>query len=174
VALIPSASSDLSAHEGHSGHQGLPIGPLANAIVQFGQWRTDPSLDRFGRNPIPDDNVHFLIPKVALIRAGGAVSFMISGVHNMQIFDNGFEPSDIDVTVTTTTTGIPAGVLIINDDRGRICRGPDPSTQSSLDRVETVQLTEPGQYLVICGVKNHFLDPLTNQFEMFGYIRVLP
>jgi hypothetical protein len=42
------------------------------------------------------------------------------------------------------------------------------------DGVEAVQFTKPGTYLVICARKNHFFNPATQKFEMFGYVRVLP
>jgi hypothetical protein len=56
---------------------------------------------------------------------------------------------------------------IINDPNRRIYRGVDPSLQAR-DRVEVVNFSKPGTYLVICGVLPHF------QEGMYGYVRVLP
>jgi hypothetical protein len=44
--------------------------------------------------------------------------------------------------------------------------------QMMQDRVEVVRFSEPGRYLVICGVLPHFYDAATGQFIMFGYVRV--
>jgi uncharacterized cupredoxin-like copper-binding protein len=37
------------------------------------------------------------------------------------------------------------------------------------DRVEVVQFTKPGKYLVICGVHGHFFND-----DMFGFVKVRP
>ena len=155
------------------GHDHRPNNdPLAHAIVSFGQWRTDVPLDRFPNvPPAPPRNNHQLFPFEARIRAGGAVSFIISGLHNIVVYDDGTKPSDIDVMNNLlATTGVPAGVPVINDPVNRIYRGPDPSTLGPLtfDRTETVQFHRPGRYLVICGIRPHFVDD-----RMHGFVRVL-
>lgn len=155
---------DVSTAHAH-GHAVL-TGPLASTTVSFGQWSTDPPLDRFPNIiPAPAANVHLLTPNSPTIKAGGAVNFVISGLHNVQIFQPGIGPEDIDATQLVNMTG-PPGLPIINDPLGRIYRGPDPSLLP-LDRVEVVQLKHPGTYLVICGFLFHFQD------NMFGYVRVL-
>jgi hypothetical protein len=37
-----------------------------------------------------------------------------------------------------------------------------------------VQFPSSGTYLVICLVRPHFKNPTTGEFEMFGYVKVLP
>ena len=85
---------------------------------------------------------------------------------------------------------LPAAPPIIADPRNRVFRGADPRNISpavvtptsptllpvgiSQDRVEVVSLTNPGRYLVICGVLPHFFNPATGQFIMFGFIDVEP
>src|SRR5919106_2445517 len=128
-----------------------------NATVSFGQWRTDPALDRFPPALSNDRlrNEHQLIPNKVKIKAGGAVNFIISGFHQPIVYDDGIRPVDIktEVGVNTTTTGpspSPA-VVLIDDPNHRVYRGQDPSLQplereSSLkpapefvqDRVEVV------------------------------------
>jgi hypothetical protein len=144
-------------------------GRLANATVSFGQWVTDPPLDRLlGNPPMGAGNNHVLLPNVVTIRKGGAVNFIISGLHNLQIYD---DPNH----VVNTASPLPgAGGGIINDDITRVYRGVDPNTTPALslvsrDRVEVVHFAKPGIYLVICGVVNHFVDD-----DMFGFVRVLP
>jgi hypothetical protein len=96
------------------------------------------------------------------------VNFVISGLHQPIIYDPGTRPGDINAGLTTPTTGTPAGVPLIDDPQDRIFRGVDPSLLPR-DRVESVVLSAPGTYLVICGVHPHFVDD-----DMFGFVRVLP
>jgi hypothetical protein len=161
-------------------------GPQANATVSFGQWQTDTPLDRIVADPpMGAGNNHELFPQIATIKAGGSVNFIISGAHVVAIYDDGTQPEDINTTNIETDPGCPAtnatqagGVL--SDSNGRIYRGPchtsSPFTTTAprRDGVEVVQFSNPGTYLVICARKNHFLNPTTQQFEMFGFVRVLP
>lgn len=168
------ATPALAAKQEHD--HGRPLtGPLAHAVVAFGAWKTDPPLDRFPGVPPPPPaaNAHVLLPFEVKIKAGGAVSFVISGLHNVQVFGPGTRPDDINAGLTIPMTNVPPGVPlppIINDPTNRVYRGPDPSIYfpSLLDRVEVVQFPKAGRYLVICGVLPHFQD------NMFGYVRVLP
>jgi hypothetical protein len=143
-------------------------GPLANGTVSFGQWL--PPLDRLAVNPTGGaGNVHELAPNVITIRAGGAVNFVISGLHNVQVYDDGTQPEDIGNT-PPTLPGLGGGIINLPDDR--IYRGWDPNTVPDTferDRVEVVHFANPGTYLVICGVRNHFVND-----DMFGFVRVLP
>jgi hypothetical protein len=70
------------ARDGHpdhaSGSQALS-GLLSNATVSFGEWMTP--VDRFPNNSPREANHHELIPKVATIRAGGTVNFIVAGFH---------------------------------------------------------------------------------------------
>ena len=42
------------------------------------------------------------------------------------------------------------------------------------DGVEVVTFSKPGTYLVICARKNHFINSTTGEFQMFGFVKVLP
>jgi plastocyanin len=146
-------------------------GLLADATVSFGQWQTeaDPPLDRLAANPAGGvGNNHELIPNVVWIKAGGAVNFVISGLHNVAVYDHGIQPSDINLD--QPLPGVAGG--IIDDPEKRLYRGWDPNTIPNTyqrDRVETLQFAQPGTYLVICGVVNHFRDD-----KMYGFVKVLP
>lgn len=183
LSALPSDTSakrdDQQGEQGQEGEQGEHEqhehddvdGPLANAVVSFGQWRSDfvPPIDRYPNTPVPPPaNNHQLIPFEATIKAGGAVMFVISGLHNPQVYDDGTEPNQINTALTVPTTGTPAGVLLINDPNHRLYRGPDPSLVPR-DRSETVHFPRPGRYLVICGVRGHFVND-----KMFGFVTVLP
>src|ERR1700754_4839118 len=66
--------------EGH-GHAHVS-GERAGAVVAFGQWK---AFDRIANPAGPNDrtqNNHVLTPFKVRIKAGGAVSFIISGFHN--------------------------------------------------------------------------------------------
>src|SRR5262245_7882926 len=170
----------------------------ANATVSFGAWQTPlpppaqppetEPLDRFPPSLSNDRlrNEHQLIPHKVKIKAGGSVNFIISGFHQPIVYDDGTRPKGIDVDQTppTTTTGpTPApAVVLIDDPINRIYRGQDPSLQpleraSSLkptaeflqDRVEVVFFPKPGKYLVIYGIRGHFVND-----GMFGFVNVLP
>jgi hypothetical protein len=141
-----------------------------NATVSFGQWEIDVPLDRV-TTPVPAPGVgnhHEIIPNIAtiFIPGDGAVNFIIAGLHNVQVYDVGTQPEDIDVL--SLLPG--AGGGIIDDPNNRLYRGLDPNVATNpRDRVEVVRFSEPGTYLVICGVRNHFVND-----QMFGFVRVLP
>lgn len=159
-----------SSHPSHATASAAPPddGPLSNATVSFGAWMSSPPVDRFPNiSDTRNANHHVVIPEVAKIKAGGTVNFIIAGLHQVIVYDDGTRPGDIDANLTTPTTGMPAGVPLIADPDRRIYRGPDPSLQPA-DRVEVVHFDEPGTYLVICGVLPHF------QNGMYGFVRVLP
>ncbi len=164
VAIGGGVAAGMAADE-HE-HQAIS-GPLASATVSFGQWATDPPLDRFPNASPGARNVHALIPNEVTIQAGGSVNYVIAGFHHVLVYDDGTQPAQINTGLTTPTTGVPAGVPLIADPNRRIYRGLDPSLQPR-DRVEVVQFSKPGRYLVICGVLPHFLD------GMIGFVRVLP
>lgn len=141
-------------------------GPLSNATVSFGAWMMP--LDRnLNQPPSPAANHHELIPQVATIKAGGTVNFIIAGLHQVVVYDDGTQPSEIDTRLLTPVS--PPFPPLINDPDRRLYRGPDPRLLfPNLDRVEVVHFANPGTYLVICGVLPHF-----NQ-GMYGFVKVLP
>ena len=166
-------------------------GPKANATVSFGQWETDPPLDRLLGDPAGGvGNNHEMHPQIATIKAGGSVNFVISGGHVVTVYDDGTQPEDIGSAIepdcafplpasgiTTpcspiNAAGAPVAGGILSDSNGRIYRGAFLNLVRR-DGVEVVQFSKPGTYLVICARKNHFTPP-TGGFEMFGFVRVLP
>jgi hypothetical protein len=162
-------------------HDHRPVkGALANATVSFGQWKTDPPLDRYPNTSPQAGNSHLLIPHQVTIKVGGSVNFIISGLHQVIVYAPGKKPEDVNIAMIRPTTGNPAGVPLINDPVDRLYAGVDPSTFNWTplapstnpvlrDRVEVVQFSQPGRHLVICGVQPHFAVD-----NMFGWVRVLP
>src|SRR5688572_15457958 len=104
-------------HQGGHPPRGPLSGPLVSATVSFGQWRTDhtPPLDRV-TNPLPPvtSNHHTLTPFESTIQAGGAVNFIIAGLHNVQVFDHGTRPEHIDTRLLIPMQQ-PPGLPLIND-----------------------------------------------------------
>jgi len=165
-------------------------------MVTFGAWdlesltvpNTIDPLDRFPNLAPRTRNFHHLLPRESKIKAGGSVNFVISGFHLLLVYDNGVEPGDIDITKLVPNR--PAPPPLIDDPNHRIYRGLDPASllmpplspivttppqplQSIQDRVEVVRFPVPGRFLVMCGVLPHFFDPITQEFIMYGYVRVV-
>ena len=149
----------------------LPVtaeNPHETATVTFGAWMSSPALDRFpNTSDTRQSNDHLITPNVEKIHAGGTVNFIVSGLHNIQVYADGTGPEDIDTSLLTTTTGTPNTIPLLNDPDGRIYRGLDPTLQAA-DRVEAVHFDAPGTYLVICGILPHFAG------GMYGYVVVQP
>jgi plastocyanin len=156
------------AHKTSASAVSADSGPLSNATVSFGSWMTSPPLDRVLASP-PPANHHELVPQIAKIKVGGTVNFIIAGLHQVIVYDDGTQPADIDITLLSPPAPGTMFPPNINDPDRRIYRGLDPRVLfPTLDRVEVVHFADPGTYLVICGVLPHF------QEGMYGYVRVLP
>ena len=154
----------VAAEEAHK-HQPIS-GPLANATVSWGSWPTDPPLDRFPNLGAPGKpNVHQLIPNEVKIKAGGSVNYIIGGFHHVLVYDDGTQPGDINPNLLVPGSSPPG---LIDDPNHRIYRGLDPRLFPQ-DRVEVVHFSNPGTFLVICGVRPHFVND-----GMFGFVKVLP
>lgn len=168
------------------GHDNRPLsGKRALAVASFGQWDADPT-EPLDRQPINDNtenrtrNVHLMLPYEVEIDAGGAVTFMISGVHQILVYGPGRDLDDVQAAAGSTSP-IPGVPPLVDYATDRVYRGLDPRVLAYLplpeplpdtpanlvvDRVESVNFKEPGRYLVVCGVLPHF------QEGMHGYVRV--
>ena len=170
VLMTPAIGGDAKTRTAEQGEPGThehghgqeaPDGPGVNAVMNFGQWKTQPPLDRYPNVPMPPPaNNHHILPSTVRIKEGGSVSFIISGLHQIIVYGPDVNPEDINATPPTgaATTGVPLGVPLVNDPNNRVYRGPDPSLLGSLDRVESVHFPTRGRYLVICGVLPHFVE----------------
>ena len=161
-ALAPESAAGAQ-HQNHS----QVDGPLASATVSFGQWMTTPALDRFPNESPRLANQHLLIPYVATVKAGGSITFVIAGFHQVLVYAPGTTLASIDKTVLVPSgTGFPP---LVADPTDRIYRGINPvATLPSTDRVETISIATPGIYLVVCGVLPHFDE------GMHGFLKVIP
>ena len=150
-------------------------GPLAQATVSFGQWKMP--LDRFSVNPPPSANNHHLIPYVATIKAGGAVNFLFSGLHNLLIYGEATTMDDLvallpprgntDPFPNIVSPNLPFGGFL-DFPTDRVYRGLNPQAAGlGADRVEAVTFAEKGTYLAVCGVVAHTRD------RMHGFVKVI-
>ena len=169
---------------------------IVPAFVSFGLWDPNKSdlsspLDRFLGDPAQGAGVNdILVPQKVTIKEGDAVNFIIGGGHVLAIYDDGTKPKDIDgaiepnCAVPLPTSGItipcspvnaagqPQAGGILSDSNGRIYRGAFLNIVARRDGVEVVQFAKPGTYLVICARKSHFIDSMTGEFQMFGFVKV--
>src|SRR5215471_4809376 len=177
AAQSSEAPDDAHSHHNHDD----PIsGPLAEATVSFGQYPADSTVDRMRVADPGNRNTNQLIPNEVKIKAGGTVDFVVTGFHQIVVYDDGTQPEDINVALAPPP---PLG-LLIDDPANRIYRGLSPAgvpanffapgvPPASIpappqDRTESVNFPNPGTFLVICAVRSHFLG------GMFGFVRVLP
>ena len=147
--------------------------PRPAATVSFGLWQTEPPLDRFFGNPAGGvGNHNEMVPTVATITispervSDGGVNFIISGNHVVTIYDDNTRPEDIDPNLLVP--GITTAGGVIDDPDKRIYRGVNETAPTGArDRVEVVHFSKPGTYLVICAVRNHFVND-----GMYGFVVV--
>jgi hypothetical protein len=137
-----------------------------NVAVSFGLWDPNKSdlsapLDRFLGDPAqgagvdgtkPKDISGDIEPNCAFPLPTSGITTPCSPVNNM---------------------GVPQAGGILSDTNGRIYRGAFLNVNPARrDGVEVVQFTKPGTYLVICARKSHFIDSMTGEFQMFGFVKV--
>ena len=145
----------------------------STANVSFGLWETDPPLDRFFGDPAQGaGNHHELIPNTVTIDISsngpddGGVNFIISGNHVVAVYDDGTQPEQINTNLLVP--GITTAGGVIDDAANRIYRGSNQTAATGArDRVEVVRFAKPGAYLVICAIRNHFVNN-----QMYGYVVV--
>ena len=145
LAIGLTASSAMAAEE--------PL--LKNVVVNFGA----------GLNTEDDAN-HRIIPRQIEVRKGGVVNFVVSGFHQVFVYRPGIRPDDFDPNACSDTfvnqrldQTLYQGISPVGDAT------PFSNAQN---RVEAVFFGEPGTYLVICNVCEHFFED-----QMFAFVKVL-
>jgi hypothetical protein len=155
----------------------------AHVVVAFGQWDANPA-NPLDRQPINEEvetrtrNIHLMLPYEAEVDAGGAVSFIISGLHQILIYGPGRELEEVQAAAAgLNLPPAPPFPPLVNYTTDLVYRGLDPRVLNYVplppatpnlvvDRVEAVNFKEPGRYLVVCGVRPHF------DTSMHGYVNV--
>jgi plastocyanin len=136
---------------------------------------------------------HHVLPNVIRVRAGDVVNFVVSGLHVIRVYDKGVQlkdvkaqiPDECEVNPTPpaefpancfTTGPVPVipqlGLDVFYEGLNSI--GPPPQVPPfapvsvAQNRVEGVAFLNPGRYLVICAVLEHFND------GMWAVVEVAP
>jgi len=111
---------------------------------------------------------HVMIPDTVRLKQDGVVHFLVTGFHEIVIYNPGKTDDDV---------AVPPSGTFINDQSNRFYSGIVPAggpnatpgttnPSNAQNRVESVAFLEPGTYLVICNIRTHFNN------GMFGYIEV--
>jgi hypothetical protein len=179
-----SAAEQKPGNGDEHAHDNRPnAGKRAHIAVSFGAWDADPA-NPLDRQPINEEietrtrNIHLMLPYEAEVDAGGAVSFIISGLHQILIYGPGRELAEVQAAATGLSLP-PFGPFppLVNYLVDLVYRGNDPRVMQYaplsptipnlvVDRVEAVNFKQPGRYLVVCGVRPHF------DTGMHGYVNV--
>jgi plastocyanin len=153
-----------AAEEHHAQSDVNQDGPLASVTISFGSWMLP--LDRFPNNSPRTANHHKVLPYTSTIKAGGAVTFNISGTHHILVYAPGTTLESISRTIIEATAGPPPFPGFIDDPVNRVYRGLDPRPLPQ-DRQESITLADKGTYLVVCGLVPHFDE------GMHGWVKVV-
>ena len=105
LGAMLASGGEVTAQQPGSGsdhaHDNRPLtDKRSHVVVSFGQWDVDPArpLDRWPINEEVETrtrNIHLHLPFEAEVDAGGAVSFIISGFHQVLIYGPGRELADV-------------------------------------------------------------------------------
>ena len=116
-----------------------------------------------------------ILPPEIKVRQGGVVHFLMSGFHMATVYNPGTEPESIVVPPSGTfiddPTAVPPSNVFyfgINPQGGPLNTPATTNPFNGSNRQESVSFSEPGTYLVICNVRQHFLD------GMFAFVKVVP
>jgi hypothetical protein len=124
--------------------------------------------------PSGPPNHHVFAARIK-VRQGGVVHFLVSGFHMVVVYEPGTKPSDIVVPMSGTfisdpTKAPPTNVFYfgINAQGGPLNTAPTTNPLNGSNRQEAVSFSDLVTYLVICNVRQHFLD------GMFAFVKVVP
>jgi hypothetical protein len=159
AGLAAVQSADIVADQRHDDHGGAS----QHVTVAFG----------VGLNTAQPGNAvnHHVLPKQIEVKVGGVVTFAVAGFHQIFVYNPGKKVRDV-------IPNVDPAALFINDltnlyYRGLVpAGGPPPglpvttNPSNAANRIESVAFFEPGVYLVICNIGQHFRD------GMWAYIRV--
>jgi plastocyanin len=135
---------------------------------------------------------HHILPQVIKVNVGDVVNFAVAGLHVIRVYDRGVRLRDVRgvipdecemnptppetfppqcfVTGPTPPVIPPLGLDVYYE--GLNALGPPPQTPPfapfslAQNRIESVVFLEPGRYLVICAVLDHFND------KMYAWVEV--
>lgn len=140
---------------------------------------------------------HHVIPETIRMTAGDVLSFNVAGLHVIRVYGDGVELRDVKLNVPgecqvnppqascnglggTIVPTVPTGDLavfyqglnaipLVNPPQPPPPAPPPFATPSiAVNRIESIVFPEPGRYLVICAVLEHFND------AMIAWVEVRP
>jgi hypothetical protein len=163
VGFASSAPAAHAADKRAENNDGLSV------TVAFGSGLN--TLPQSGPSGPPN---HHILPPEIKVHQGGVVHFLMSGFHMPVVYVPGVKPEDIKVLASGTfiidpTKPKPANVFYfgINPQGGPLNTPATTNPFNGSNRQESVSFTDLGTYLVICNVRQHFLD------GMFGFVKVV-
>jgi hypothetical protein len=112
---------------------------------------------------------HHVLPPEIVVRQNGVVHFMVSGFHQVVVYNPGTKAEDIVVPASGTFINDMTNVFYfgIPPQGGPLMTQPTTNPFNGSNRQESVSFSDPGTYLVICNVRTHFLD------GMFAFVKVV-
>jgi len=163
LCLLVSASLSLNAPAVRAEDRRADDNDGLSVTVAFGS----------GLNTPGSANQHVLPPEIK-VRPDGVVHFLVSGFHMVVVYKPGTDPEHIIIPASGTfildpTKTPPTEVFYfgINPQGGPLGTPATTNPLNGSNRQESVSFSEPGTYLVICNVRQHFLN------GMFGFVRVV-
>jgi len=157
-----------------------PALPAEGALSEHNDGLSVTAAFGSGLNTLPSVGLsgppnHHILPPEIKVRQGGVVHFLVSGFHMVVVYNPGTKPEDIVVPASGTfindpTQPPPANVFYfgINPQGGPLNTEPTTNPLNGSNRQESVSFPDLGTYLVICNVRQHFLD------GMFAFVKVIP
>jgi hypothetical protein len=169
LSLLVSASLGISIcglraeDTGTQGNDGLSV------TVAFGSGLN--TLPATGLSGPPN---HHVLPPEIKIRQDGVVHFLVGGFHMVVVYKPGTDVNDISVPASGAFINdpkkTPSGNVFyfgISPQGGPLGTAATTNPLNGSNRQESVSFSKPGTYLVICNVRQHFLD------GMFGFVKVV-
>lgn len=138
---------------------------------------------------------HHVIPDTIRINTGDVISFNVAGLHVIRVYGNGVKLRDVKANVPqecqvnppqascnglggTVVPTVPAGTLTVfyqGLNAIPLVTPPNPpppplppfvAPSTAINRIESITFPEPGRYLVICAVLEHFNDGMMAWVEV--------
>ena len=144
----------LPAHDGHERRGDADDAPARDSVtVSFGA----------GLNTAQPRNAanHHILPDVIKVNRNGVVNFVVGGFHWVFIYPPGTTVAEIAVPTGGTFVDYNIAGLFyrgIAPAGGPLATPATANPANAINRVESVSFPSVGDYLVICNVRDHFLD----------------
>ena len=139
---------------------------------------------------------HHVIPKAIRISVDDVISFNVAGLHVIRVYDNGVKLQDVKLNVPqecqvnpptaptcaglggTVVPTVPVGglpvfynglnaiPLVVPPNPAPPQPPPFATPSIAVNRIESITFSQPGRYLVICAVLEHFNDAMVAWVEV--------